>query len=312
MIINPKKINSLLSSEEIKKIFKKKSKEIGFPASEIKNVRIKVIKKYIDWRSFTLVVLYSLNKKKRIIGIANSDGKKEYAFKVNALVFKHFSGKRITPNPYCYIKPLGLFLEEFLKGSNFGEILRKDKKIKDFHIKKLAELLFLLQKTDVSKSKIKTKISFYDIKKNIKILKQRKESKQKIIEKTFEKIEKKIRGYERKNKNKVLVHGDLNPYNLFFEKDKAKIIDYTNSHIGDRVSDLANISAHFETTFDFKILKKETDSLLRAYQKIAGEFNNQEKEKFKTYKDYFNLLNISHIMVWGDNFQKTKILKKLT
>lgn len=319
-MISPKKIDVLLSPIEMRKIFKRKSKKIGISPSEIKRVQIKVIKEYIDWRSFSLVALYWLNKEKKIIGIANSDGKKEYTFKVNNLVFKRFSKiktkKYSVPKPYCYIKSLGLFLEEFLTGGNFGKILKKGEGIKSVYIKRLAEMLFFLQKVNVSKSLIKEGIDFYDIKKNIRILKERKEKGGKKIAEIFKRLEKKIRGCERKNKNKVLVHGDFNPYNLFFEKDKVKLIDFGSTHRGDRVSDLANIFTHLETTLDFKIPKKKEkflkDSLLKNYQKIAGEFNSQEEEKFKIYKDYFNLLNLSHVMVWGNIPQKAKASRKIS
>jgi len=311
-MINPKKIKILLSPIEMEKVLKKKAKAIGIPLGKIKEVKIKVIKEYIDWRSFSLVALYHFGKKK-IIGVANSDGKKEYAFRANVLAFNHLSKikpkKYFTPRPYCYIESLGLFLEEFLEGDNFGKILKEGKKIKDVQIKRIAELLFFLQKTKVSSSKIKVGIDFYDIEKNIEILKKRRE--EKLIEESFSKIKKKIRKYEKENKAKVFTHGDLNPYNLFFDKDRVKIIDYTSAHIGDRVSDLANIFAHLETTIDFQASKKKfiKENFLGNYQEIAGRFDSQEKEKFKTYKDYFNLLNVSHVLVWGGNPQKDKVLK---
>lgn len=318
-MITPQKIDILLSPSEMKDIFKKKANQIGLSSNEIKKVKIKTIKKYIDQRSFSLVALYSLNVKDKIIGIANSDGEKQYAFKANKLIFKHFSkinnDNYSVPEPYCYIESLGLFLEEYLEGKNFGDILKENKKIKNAYIERLGKLLSLLQKTNVVKSSIEREINFYDIKKNIKILKKREAKEEKEIDFIFKKIENKIRGYEKKNKNKVLAHGDFNPYNIFFEKNRIKIIDFGKTHIGDRVSDLANIFSHFETSLDFSFSKKDQESfkesLLISYQKNTTKLNEVEKEKLKMYENYFNLLNISHVMVWGRDSQKLRLSKRL-
>jgi len=317
-MISPQKINILLSPSEIEKILKKKSKELGVSPQHIKTVKIKVIKKYTDWRSFSVVLFYSFDKK-RIVGTANSDGKKEYAFKINKLIFKHFSKthpKNISiSKPYCYIKGLGLFLREYLKGENLGEILKKKGEIKILHIKRIAELLAFLQSIKTSQSFIKRGTDFYDIEKNIKILRQRKIKESAIISKRFQKIKRLIKGYERKKTKKVLVHGDFNPYNLFFEKNRIKIADFGSIHIGERVSDLAALFSHLETSLDFNISKKQRISfenlLLKYYQKLTKEFDAFEIEKLKVYRAYFSLLILSHIMVWGGKPQRIQAGKKL-
>lgn len=318
-MISPKKITVLLSPTKIKKILKKESKKLGVNSKSIKEIKIKVIKEYIDWRSFSLVILYSLNKQKKIIGIANSDGKKNYGFKINKLIFKQFSKKKTkkfsAPKPYCYLKPLELFLREHLKGENFGEILKKKKEIKTIHIKRIVEIIVFLQKLDIAGSFIKKGIDFSDIEKNIKILKQRKVKEVKILSKIFKKTRKKIKDYEKKNRNKVLVHGDFNPYNFFFEQDKIKIADFGSSHLGDRISDLASLLSQLKTSLDFKIPKEKRLSLenilLDYYQKITKKFDDSEQEKLKIYRTYFDILIVSHIIVWGNSSQGIKILTKL-
>lgn len=318
-MISPRKIDILLSPTKIKKVFKKESKKLGISSQSIREIKIKVIKEYIDWRSFSLVALYSLNKRKKIMGIANSDGKKNYAFKINKLIFKQFSKKKIknfsVPKPYCYLESLELSLREYLKGENFGKILKKKKEIKTIYIKRIVEIIAFFQKLDIAGHFIKKRVDFSDIEKNIKILKQRKVKGVKVLSEIFKKVKKKIRDHEKRNRNKVLVHGDFNPYNFFFEQDKIKIADFGSSHLGDRVSDLANLLSQLETSLDFKIPKEKRlsleNTLLDYYQKITKKFNDYEKEKLKIYRTYFDLLIVSHIIVWGDSSQGIKILKKL-
>ena len=318
-MVSLKKIDILLSPLEMRNVFRKKVKNIGVTSQNIKGIKVKVIKKYIDQRSFSLVALYSLNKEKKVIGIANSDGKKEYAFKMNSLIFRYLSKikprNRLVPKPYCYIKTLGLFLEEYIKGKNFGEILKTNEEIENIYITRIAELLSSLQKINASIKTIEKGTGFYDIKKNIEILKQRKKKEGKTVAKIFKNLKRKIRKFEKENKNKVLVHGDFNPYNIFLEKRRAKIIDFENTHQGDRVSDIADIFSHFEVTLDFKIseekIKKWENIFLKTYQKTTKSLSGAEEEKLRIYKAYFELLSISHIMVWGDYPQGVKLLKKL-
>ena len=317
-MIDLKKINVLLSPIEMKKIFKKKSKQVGISSKNIKKIQIKPLKRYTDQRSFSLVAIYSLDNKKKIIGTANSDGKREYVFKISSLIFKYYSKIKIKnfsfPRPYCYIKQLGLFLREYLKGENFGKMLKKGGRIKQVYISRIAEMLSFFQSINASKKFVKKGTDFYDIEKNINILKQRKKKEAKMLNEVFKKLKKEIRGYERENKNKVLVHGDPNPYNLFFEKNKIKLADFGSCHLGDRISDLANLFSHFKITLDFKISKEKINSfkilLLEEYQKLNKKISEIEKEKLKTYESYFSLLSISHIMVWGNYPRAAKLFNK--
>lgn len=318
-MINSKKIDVLLSPSKMKQVFRKYSKKIGISKKNIASIKIKTVKKYIDQRSFSLVAVYSLNNKKKIIGTANSDGNKEYDFKINDLVYRQFLKRKpknySLPKAYCYIKSLGFFLREYLSGDNFGKILEKKSQIENTYIQTIAEIFSFLQKIKTSAFFIKKGIDFYDIKKNIKILRRRKKREAKEMSAIFEKLKKSIRNYERTNKNKVLVHGDPNPYNFYFEKNVVKIADFGKAHLGDRVSDLASFLSHLEATLDFKISKEKRRSLentlFLAYQKITKNFDESEKIKLKIYKNYFSLLSISHMMVWGDYPLSLKLFKKL-
>jgi thiamine kinase-like enzyme len=312
-MIDLKEINTLLSSKKMREVFEERREEIGY-LKEITNVDIETIKRYIDWRSFSLVMLYTINKEKKIVGIANSDQEQEYAFQSNQFIFNYLSSinkEEIVPKPYCYIKDLGLFLEQFLEGKNFGKNIKKGKEAEGEQIKEIVKIISLIQKANIEQSFLKKGIDFFNIKNNISILKERREEEGIEIENMFNSMEREIREYEQENK--VFVHGDLNPYNIFFKDNKIRLIDFGLSHQGSRVCDLANLVSHFETSLDFNVEKEKTAFLERflinSYEKETGL--EILKEEYETHKKYFNLLNLSHIMVWGDEINKRRISEKI-
>jgi len=302
-MISPKKAEILFSPTKIVSFFQKKSKDINFP---FKKVKIELIKKFKSEKSFKIVAVYLINKKIKIVGCASSGGEREYAFKINNLIFKKY--KNLAPKPYCYIKPLGLFLMENLLGKNFGEIL-KEHKVKKNHLKMIAKSLALLQKVNNFKKIKKKGIDFSSIQKTIKFLK--KEKKLKIFFKT---LKKRLKNEERKNKNLIFVHGDFNPYNFIFRRNKLKIIDFEDAHFGDRVEDPANFISHLENSFDFDIPRKKrilfVKNFLNYYQQFTKRFNKEEKERFELYKTYFNFSMILYLMGFEDKYSKSKEMLK--
>ncbi len=316
-MISPKEVNILLSPKEMRAVFRKKAKEIGIRQENISRIGIKVVKKYTDWRSFSLVAVYTLEKGKKVVGIANSDGRKKYAFYANKFLFKRFVPFRkegfFISKPFCYVKPLGLFLREYLEGNNFGQIISA-KRNTVFHLKKIAEAVARLQSIKSTFPFLKRGIDFSDIEKNIRILKQRKLKEAGFLARAFKRTKEKIIAFQRNNRNKVLVHGDLNPYNCFFKGKNIKMADFDSLHLGDRVSDAASFTAHLNTGLDFplpqKVKTEMTSEMMKFYQRLTKEFAETEKEKLEVYKIYFDLLIISHILVWGNKLHQTKILKK--
>jgi len=313
MMVDLKEINTLLSPEKMRDVFKEKKEEIEYP-KEIISVDIKTVKKYTDWRSFNLAIVYKINNEKKVMGVANSDKEQKYSFQSNKLVFDYLTSinrEKIAPKPYCYIKELGLFLEQFLEGENFGKDIKKGKEIEEEQIKEIAKTTSLIQGVSLKDSFLKEGIDFYDIKNNISILKERREEESLEIENMFDTIEREIREYEREDR--VFAHGDLNPYNIFFKENKIRIIDFGLAHQGSAMCDLANIISHFETNLDFNIKRERSDFLERilieSYEEESG--NKVVKEEYETHKKYFNLLNLSHVMVWGDEVNKRRASEKI-
>ena len=271
-MVDLKEINILLSPQKMREVFEEKREEIDY-SKEILDVKIETIKKYTDWRSFSLVILYTINEEKKIIGVANSDKEQEYAFQSNQFIFNYLSSiekENIAPKPYCYIKELGLFLEQFLEGENFGKEIKEGKEIREEQISEIIKVISLIQGAKIEQCPLKKGIDFYDIKNNISILKERREEEGKEIENIFSSIEREIREYEQQNK--VFVHGDLNPYNIFFKEERIRLIDFGLAHQGSKACDLANLISHFETSLDFNIEKEKVNLL----ERIA--INNYQKE----------------------------------
>lgn len=300
----PVKIDTLLSPDKIKeRLLRNRRVSSLFKIGEIKT---KIIKQYVDWRSYSFVIVYSLNEKDRVVGVANSDGKKEYPYRVNEFLFSFVKG--FVPRPLLYIRPLGLFLMEHVTGKNYGNLLKKGGS-KEIYLKQIVQFLLFLRRIKASEIKkekrkrIKPAIDFKDVKKNIIILKKRGNKGAGKIEKRFREIERKIRKYEKESEDKIFVHGDFNPYNFIFLKKGVKIVDFERSHWGDHLVDIADLCSHFENTPDYSLTKKQRLDLerkfLKLYQAMSLRFNQRERGRFKVYKQYFNLLIKTHIMVWG-------------
>jgi len=315
-MIGRKKIDILLSSKKMENVFRKKEKALGIPKERIKNIRIKIAKKYIDNRSFSLVAVYDINNIKKIVGVSKSDGKKRYAFRASKEIAKQIPKSTLfsASKPYCYIKSLELFLREYIEGNNLGRIIREKREIKSKELKRAAEIIAFFQRIKIQKGKVRNGIDFSNIEKNIKILKERKGKEGKEISQRFKRIKKGIAEYQKHNKKKVLAHGDLQPYNIFLKGRKTKIADFDKVHFGDRVSDLASFISHITTSLDFNIKKGNLSfekELLNNYQKRTKRLKEFEKGKLKTYIEYFNLLIASHILVWGNKAGKKEIKTKI-
>jgi len=292
------KFEKLVSPKEIKKIVK--NCKLIPPSS---NVKIKVIKQYLDQRSYSLVAIYSFNGFKTV-GVANSDGKKEYPWQVTKNIYHCFEKNNnvFIPKAYCYQKEFGIFFREYQKGKILSSFLKNPKKKE---LKLVQELLDFLPRVDPKKSQeIKKGISFDDFEKNIKILDKRKEKN--VIKAPYLSLKKKIKKHYLKNKKGFFVHGDFNPFNIFIQKSSISLIDMEKAHFGAKEEDPASLIAHLKYSLDFNLKKNE----IKAWQDTIDS-QNYDKKIFKMFEQYFGLLIASHIMVWN-NYQKgLKVFKKI-
>jgi len=291
---------------DIRSLFLDKRKFLKISPDELKKVKIKFIKKYTDKRSYSFVAIYKFGSK-TFVGVANSDGRKKYAFQVNKFL-KRSLAQAFVPQPIFYNEKYGFFLMEFLPGRNFGEILKDHPFRFSSFVREIVKLLAIFQKIKISnRTGLNKKIDFKDFKKNIEILKKRGDKRVKEIISLFKEVKKGIRNKEKK----VFVHGDFNPYNIIFTPSRTiKIVDFEKAHLGERIIDLANFCSHIDSP-DFSFLKNRDELknfFLDEYQKKTKKLTKQEWQRFSFYKLYFDLLILTHSLVWNPQ-KKFKIQK---
>lgn len=282
------------------------------PGTRVKNIKIDIIQSYQDEVSYNFKALYELalitaGKKqitKNIVAAFSSPRNREYGYSMGNLIFNNPSrtGSIKVPEQYAYIKKYNLVLMEYIPGIQLTKVIIKEKKLEPLHIESLAGWLANLRyiKPD---NKIRRSVDFYHLANNIRIIKEKKLPEGALFEKEFGVIRKDIITWSKKYQQTV-VHGDFNPANILIDKNSITIIDFENVHYGDGLMDIANLVAYvsmiLKNTEVSPIQLKETmEQLMALYEKHTKPLTKEEKQRFGTYKKYFELLFKTHPLVWG-------------
>lgn len=296
-LTEPKRFEKIIAKQKIFPLEKRKN---------FKKIKIKILKSFKDRRSYSLTAVYTIflnnGQNIKMIGAANSDGKKFYSYHISKIAWKHFknSQKQIVDQPIAYLKKYGLFLKKYITGKILADDIKKRKKLDIQYVHRLLKWLNEFQKIN-PREKIKPATNFYDIEKNLKILKERNTS---DINKTIERFKKvkKMISCHKPNYPKP-IHGDLNPLNIILTKNGLAVVDFDNVHCGDPLFDIAAFCAHLLTLPDLGISRncriKIKNKFFQNYEKKFGKLKLEEKKRFKIYSDYFALLNKTHKLVWG-------------
>jgi len=297
------KFESLTDAKKALRIFGQSEIFAGNPIQEIK---ISIFKSYKDERSFSLVALYStfyeFGEHKDMVGLANSDGVKKYAWQMTKLLFEGFEGgsSLAVPRPIGYLKSYDLFLREHIPGQTMAEIIKREAGLKKNYADQIVDWLIVLQKVSTA-GNIKHQIDFKKLENNLAILKQR-GSDVSTIEQKYIKTKDKIEAWSKYQKP-VLVHGDFNPFNMIVADGKLTLIDFENAHLGDPLTDVANLISHLTTLPDLELNPQQRqsscDRFIKSYEQKSGRLSAQLQEKMETYLAYFDLLVQTHILVWG-------------
>ena len=117
MKINPKKGDVLFSPVKMEKLLQKVHDE------KIKQVKIQPIKQYKDPGSFSLVAVYTVNRTKKFIGSAHSDGRKEYDYKITKFLAERM---KAVPPTHFYSKSHGLLIRKYVRGKTLHERLEEN------------------------------------------------------------------------------------------------------------------------------------------------------------------------------------------
>ena len=297
------KFESLTDAKKAQQIFKQSEIFEGCPIQEI---IISVFKFYKDERSFSLAALYTVffesGEQKEIVGLANSDGVKKYAWEITKLLYERFEGgpSLAVPQTCGYLKSHNLFLREHIPGQTITEIIKREKGLKKIYADQIIDWLIALQKVSTA-GDIKNQIDFQKLKNNLAILKQRGFDVS-TIEQKYITIKNKIEAWSNYHQP-VLVHGDFNPFNIIISNGRLTLIDFENTHLGDPLADAANFISHLATLPDLGLNPQQRQSsrdiFIKSYEQKNGRLSAEKKEKMETYSAYFNLLVQTHILVWG-------------
>lgn len=297
------KFDSLTNAKKALQIFTQAEIFDGCPVKEIK---ISVFKSYKDERSFSLAALYTAffesGEHKKLVGLANSNGVKKYAWQMTKLLYERFEGGLLlaVPRPYGYLKKYGLFLREYIPGKTMADMIKRKKGLKKIYADQIIDWLIALQKVSTVEN-IKNQIDFKKLKNNLAILKQRGLDAS-IIKQKYITAKNKIESWSNYH-HPVLVHGDFNPFNIIISNDKLTVIDFENAHLGDPLTDTANFISHLATLPDLELNPQQRQSscdvFIKSYEQKNGRLSAQMQKKMETYLAYFNLLVQTHILVWG-------------
>jgi len=299
------KFESLTDAKKALRIFKQS--EI-FGGSAIQEIKISIFKSYKDERSFSLVALYSAffesGEHKEMVGLANSDGVKKYAWQMTKLLYEGFEGgsSLAVPRPIGYLNAYDLFLREHIPGQTMAEIIKREKGLKKRYADQIVEWLGALQKVSTV-GNIKKQIDFNKLENNLAILKQRGVDVS-AIEQKYIATKDKIEVWSKKHEP-VFVHGDFNPFNMIIANGMLTLIDFEDAHLGGPLIDVADFISHLTTLPDLELNPQQRQSscdiFIKSYEQKSGRISAQRQEKMDTYLTYFNLLVQTHTLVWGNS-----------
>lgn len=237
---------------------------------------------------------------KRIIGKTEKEGDGIFKDYSTVKYLKNHGLGEIVPDPIDYIKPLNLYLYNFIPGY-FLQKLSEEKKEKDF-LSKIPPAIEVLKK--IHSLKIK----------NYAPKKEREEKEwielYKLIEKYWPTILSRVNFWIEKciffrEKNKKiflsspnkLTHGDFYSRNILICGENIKLIDFSSSAVYDPINDISNflINAELMLEYDFpKKYKKIMEKLESVF--VENFFNRSQANKDIIKGNYFVFKNLIRII----------------
>ncbi|MEK7582494.1 MAG: phosphotransferase [Patescibacteria group bacterium] len=304
MNINEDKLNGLLNGTKVRKILQGYIKTIG-DLGEILEVRIKPIKTYLDSESFSLVAVYKLKIKtfdgditvKKIFASAHPTLKKKRDYEIGKSITTELSKNPARflkiPKSYVFIQSHGLYLREYVEGETLGQIIKQENGLPDNIAEPLALSLIEFQKIKILPSfEYEARANFADLNKNISILEKQQHPRSQFIHSQFIEVCKELDQIAEPEigLSKVLSHGDFNPSNFILTADKRiAFLDFGSVGFRNYLWDVARLCSSLKET-----------NFLDIYSRAKGHTLGEKDDKlFTAYQKYFNLLDLTHVLVWG-------------
>lgn len=321
--IKKEKIRKLLDENWVKKFFNRKIKKYFPKAKEISDLKIEILRNFLGkFRNLTVRYKLLLNfgkykKRENILAKINSlTSTPERWFRVAKLLKQnHF---KETPIVIDYLPSFNTVFYKEIKGESLQEILQRKEIFKI--LKVIPKIAKLLKK-------------FHSLKiKNFPLVKDKKEEKKEhchwlfLIRKCLPSFEKKYKEiyyslikFREKNKNiflkekeYLLTHGDFHFGNIIYNKERIKILDFSESDLYDPFNDVASFLAQSESMLryylpnNFLTYQKRIENLfLKNYFCRKIEKNEEKRVVFFKVRNFLQMAAILSFTVWP---QKDKIL----
>jgi thiamine kinase-like enzyme len=319
-------LDPLIDPVRLRAILKECAAEIIGPGEDILSVKIKPLKVYRDSISFSFIAVYDLEVKgykgitrvKHVYASSHSHKDREPEYQANKKIFNSVLAKPAhvlrIPQPYCFIKSHNLFLREYINGPTLAELIAKNRGLPLPVYELLASALVEFQKigmTSLSFKTEKTMFSLESIQKNLLILKKNDNSQWRSVKVRFDRLKNSFDLIFDQAEERVLSHGDLNPSNIILirgndNEDNIVFIDFNSTGLRHYLWDIAAFSSHLRTLVKAASTDMEAKTqqkiFLDAYLKKSGRspiLNENERRLFDIFQEYFDLLNLTHFLVWG-------------
>jgi tRNA A-37 threonylcarbamoyl transferase component Bud32 len=294
MYFYPKKIEDLLSKEEMKYFFEKKVKDYFFAK---KLISLKIFpKKTLSKNTLILYKLSLLKKNKKISKKIWGKTTKEGEFRLLNFFSKKEVGKYF---PKCleYFPSLKFCLFEDVEGKSI-RFFRKNLSFWEKNISKISQILSKIQKTKIPPSllkvhtKEKEKVFLENWLKKIRNYSSKEEKKyQRIKNYYFKNLSSKCW----KERSFTFCHFDFQPSNIFFiKKNKSFVIlDFDLAERFHPALDLANFWVHFYVMSRYYFSQKKVLWLCGKF--LNSYFQNKPSKNFLSYFNLFRLRTILDI-----------------
>ncbi|MEZ6256027.1 MAG: phosphotransferase, partial [Patescibacteria group bacterium] len=227
------RLENLKNVETIKTLLKN-----HFPASQ--NINIEIKKEYMDERSYSLVAIYAIDGTK-VVGVANSDGRKKTDYEASNLIYKHIKSQPQfhIPQPIHYDDENKIYFREYIPGNSLHNLIKAaDTKVTEI-LDCVQNFLLWEQKLSYIPNTLTKGILTSNFKTNMQLI-NNPEFREMcgIILKALDRAYATTTEY-------VFVHGDVNPNNIFTNSScDITLIDLELAHWGCKEEDFANLNAH--------------------------------------------------------------------